>query len=290
MPDMEKTSVKAVYQQILNRLQSAVGAEEASPQAYWLLEGLFGKKRMDVIMDAPLQLVPEAKEQLEDVLRRLEKGEPIQYVLGEAPFYGRSFKVNRAVLIPRPETEELVQLICGQYGSKQDLKLLDIGTGSGCIATTLALELPGPKVYAIDVSADALLLAEENARRLGAEAEFIECNILEDYPTTLPSLDIIVSNPPYVMRKEASLMKANVLDWEPAVALFVEDEDPLLFYRCIACLARKQLKKGGRLYFEINESCGKEVVEMLEKQGFSDIAIHQDLQGKPRMVEARWRE
>lgn len=288
MSDIENTSSKAIYQLILHRLLPVAGAGEASPQAYWLLEELFRKKRTDVIMDSPLQLNQEQMEQLEAVLQRLEKGEPIQYVLGAAPFYGRSFRVNRSVLIPRPETEELVQLIYRQHAGQEHLQLLDIGTGSGCIAISLALELNAAKVYALDVSIDALQLAQENARTLGAEVDFLECNILTAYPANIPPLDLIVSNPPYVMRKEAQLMKANVLDWEPGLALFVEDEGPLLFYRRIARLATEHLKANGWLYFEINESCGAAVVRMLDSLGFKQVMIRQDLQGKDRMVQAQW--
>jgi release factor glutamine methyltransferase len=286
MPDFPN-SIKALFQLIQQRLMQLMDAPEAGQQAYWLLESLYGRSRTDVIMNRPLQLSSKEEEKLEEVLERLEQHEPIQYVLGEAPFYEHVFKVNTAVLIPRPETEELVYLICRRHAQEPGLQLLDIGTGSGCIAISLALCLPGAVVSAVDVSPSALKVAQENARLLGANVQFFETDILEGFQPELSRQDIIVSNPPYVRELEKSLMKANVMNWEPHTALFVKDTDPLLFYRRIAHLAGMHLKEGGWLYFEINEAYGKQVADLLEQQGFMEVEILKDLQKKDRMVQAQ---
>lgn len=262
-------------------------APEATQQTYWLLEALHKKTRTDVIVDAPVALRTEDEKALEEVLQRLERHEPIQYVLGEAPFYGYVFSVNPSVLIPRPETEELVELICRRHAQEKGLQLLDIGTGSGCIAISLALCLPEAGVSALDVSAEALAVARKNAERLQADVQFFRTNILEEYPEELPLLDVVVSNPPYVREMEKSLMKPNVMNWEPHTALFVKDADPLLFYRRIAELASEHLKEKGWLYFEINEAYGQQVAEMLGEFGFREVLVLQDLQGKDRMVQAQ---
>lgn len=279
------TTVKDFLNKLEERLGTFLPETEVRPHAFWLLEAFYGKKRTDFLVNNPLRLKPEVQEKLEEALDRLEKQEPIQYVLGEAPFYGRSFTVNPSVLIPRPETEELVQLILSRHGGQKGLRLLDVGTGSGIIAISLALELMEPQVYAVDVSGSALEIAEENARKLEASVEFIKADILDSVPP-MPPMDLVVSNPPYVRWQEAEQMQANVLDWEPHLALFVENHDPLIFYRHIAIMARQQLINGGFLYFEINEAFGQEVVQMLTESGFSRASIHQDMQGKDRMVSA----
>lgn len=272
---------------IRDRLSQRLGPEEAGQQAYWLLEALFDKSRTDVMMDRPFKLTEEEAEKLERSLQRLAAHEPIQYVLGQAPFYGRWFKVRPGVLIPRPETEELVHRIISRHQQNRALKILDIGTGSGCIAISLALELAGSRVMALDVSEAALALAKENAVRLQADVQFIQADILKEVPAEAEGLDILVSNPPYVMEREAQLMQPNVLEWEPHLALFVKNDDPLLFYRRITEHATKLLKPGGSLYFEINEACGDGVAELLRQAGFTAIAILKDMQGKDRMAEAR---
>ena len=286
MSDFPNSS-KALFQYIQQRLLSFMEGPEAGQQAYWLLEALYGKSRTDVILDSSLQLEPQEKDALEKLLQRLEAHEPIQYVLGEAPFFRHVFRLNSAVLIPRPETEELVELICRRHSRERGLQLLDIGTGSGCIAISLALCLPEARVSALDVSAAALEVAQENARLLGADVRFFHENILKAYPAELPPLDVVVSNPPYVRELEKSLMKPNVMNWEPHTALFVTDADPLLFYRRIASLAAQQLKEGGWLYFEINEAYGQEVATLLEGLGFAGVEVLQDLHGKDRMVQAQ---
>jgi len=220
---------------------------------------------------------------------RLLAYEPLQYVLGEADFYGLKFKVNPHVLIPRPETEELVQWIkndiTGIASVGEGRSLLDIGAGSGCIALTLKLQLPQLAVTALDVSPLALKVVQENAERLGADINLINMDILDQEATkTLPTYDYIVSNPPYVLTKDKAEMQSNVLEYEPHLALFVPDNDPLLFYRQIAWLSRKHLKTGGALYFEIHEKQAIGIKSILEAMGFQNIVIQKDMSNKDRMV------
>lgn len=231
------------------------------------------------------------KLEIKEIIEQLQKYKPLQYILGKADFYGRTFRVNPSVLIPRPETEELIEHICNdrQQEAEKPVTILDIGTGSGCIAITLAKELPRADVVAIDISPDALETARENARALHAPVTFIPCDILDTgrAEAAIPFLfDVIVSNPPYVMEREKETMEANVLEYEPPLALFVSDSDPLLFYRAIARFGRKKLKKGGRLYLEINALCGPDTVRLLEQEGYHSIQLIRDLSDKDRMVKA----
>ena len=210
-------------------------------------------------------------------------GKPLQYVLGQAHFFGRDFEVGTAVLIPRPETEELVDWILSECNSG---KGVDIGTGSGCIAITLALESPHLSMTGIDNSPQALNIAKKNAANLGADVSFELNNILSETDLKFGDSDLIVSNPPYVTCEDKKYMVARVLEYEPTLALFPNGDDPLIFYKRISHLAKYWLKPGGRLYFEINEKFGPEVVEILQKEKFSAIELRKDLQGKDRMVRA----
>lgn len=223
-----------------------------------------------------------------DILSQLKTSKPIQYILGETDFYGRTFRVNPAVLIPRPETEELVKWVVETVSTK-NISLLDIGTGSGCIAISLKIEIPEAVVVAIDLSADALALAQENASLHKAVVTFIEKDVLQMHPTDLATtFDMVVSNPPYIALAEKDSMKANVLANEPHLALFVPNTNPLIFYERIAALAQAKLNLGGFLFFEINEHFGKEVLALLVKKGFKHVELRQDLSGKDRMVKAQW--
>jgi release factor glutamine methyltransferase len=219
------------------------------------------------------------------IIQRLKQSEPLQYILGETEFYGRNFTVTPSVLIPRPETEELVEWVI-KDNQHFTGKILDIGTGSGCIAISLALQIPLAQVFALDISVNALKVARYNANSLNAQVHFIEADILNYEHITPTSFDIIVSNPPYVCNNEKTVMQANVLDYEPHIALFVEDEDPLLFYRNIAHFAVKSLTPGGKLYCEINEAFGAETVELFAGIGLSQIELHIDINGKNRMIKA----
>jgi release factor glutamine methyltransferase len=264
------------YSEALLRLYSK---NEAETLTTWLFEEILGKKRTDILRDEPIEQLPEA---LETAMGQLLSGTPVQYILGFAPFYGREFFVSPAVLIPRNETEELVHLIIKE-NQKIGVRLLDIGTGSGCIPITLALEMNETIVYAVDVSEEALEMAIKNASKLKAIVTFEKLDILKD-EIPFHDLDIVVSNPPYVRYSEKKNMHRNVLDHEPHLALFVYDEDPLLFYRVIAEKAKKVLKPGGKLYFEINEALGKDIQKLLESLGYSQVRVLKDLNDKERMV------
>lgn len=256
--------------------------EEAENLVFWLLEHHLGLKRLDLHAAIPSEF-PSAL--LAD-FQRLLRGEPIQYILGEAPFYGRFFAVTRDTLIPRNETEELVHLIIKE-NPKPGLRVLDLGTGTGCIPITLALELKNPEILALDVSITALEVARKNAATLGAQVEFLEGDLLGSIPV-VASLDLIVSNPPYVPLRDQAEMHANVVDFEPHLALFVPDEDPLLFYRAIGKWGHQLLKPRGKLYLEIYENLAEELVQLLRLQGYLQVQVHPDLNGKNRMITCHW--
>ncbi|MCF8371023.1 MAG: peptide chain release factor N(5)-glutamine methyltransferase [Bacteroidales bacterium] len=228
-------------------------------------------------------------EKLATITEGLKKYRPIQYLLGETEFYGLKFKIGPAVLIPRPETEELVQWIIESFRDGNPT-ILDIGTGSGCIAVSLAKFIQGSKVFALDVSTYALEIAQKNARLNKTTVSFYVDDILK--PQTkinLPLFDCIVSNPPYVKEQEKELMQKNVLDNEPHLALFVPDNDALVFYHAICNFAKQHLKKGGWLYFEINEQLGESAVELMQTKGFSNVELKKDLFDKDRMVRGSWK-
>lgn len=230
-------------------------------------------------------ILSECKErELENIIFRLQKNEPIQYIRGFAEFDGRRFKVASGVLIPRPETVELVELVARENASAR--RLLDIGTGSGCIAISLDKKLPEAEVEAWDISEDALAIARENNKELAADVTFLQRDVLSDDWKKAPSFDVIVSNPPYVTEAEKKDMDANVLDWEPELALFVPDDDPLRFYRRIADLGRELLLPDGKLYFEINQAYGRETAHILEMNQYHDVRVIRDIFGKERIVTA----
>jgi len=278
---MQPNSTYAAWMASLSRQLTSYSKEEAENLVFWLLEHHLGFKRSDLHEAIPAKF-PSAL--LED-FQRLMTGEPIQYILGQAPFYGRSFAVTRDTLIPRNETEELVHLILKENPSS-GLRILDLGTGTGCIPISLALELKNSDVYALDVSAAALAVARQNAAQLGATIHFIEGSLGE--PIDLPLLDLIVSNPPYVPLRDQAEMHVNVLNFEPHLALFVPDEDPLVFYRAIGEWGQQLLKSGGKLYLEIYENLADELVQLLLSQGYEQLRVQQDLNGKNRMLSAIW--
>lgn len=247
------------------------------------LEELKGWKRVDLAMQPEAFLSGDEIGEWNAVLNQLEQQKPIQYIFGKAHFYGLEFFVNKNTLIPRPETEELVEWIITENQARGMIKVLDIGTGSGCIAISLTKNLPDAAVYAIDVSKGALEMAKKNATHNNAEVTFWQKDILQ--ADSLPEqFDIIVSNPPYVRNLEKEEIKKNVLEHEPHLALFVDDNDALLFYRKIALLGKSALKENGRLYFEINQYLGNETVEMLEEMGYNNVTLKQDIYGNDRMV------
>ncbi|MGQ2982587.1 peptide chain release factor N(5)-glutamine methyltransferase [Flavobacterium sp.] len=269
----------------LNTLTPLYDAMEAESFFSIALSELKGWKRSDVALNPDAVLSDEEITKWNDVLEELEKQRPIQYIFGKTHFYGLEFEVNENTLIPRPETEELVEWIIKENQHKGKIKVLDIGTGSGCIAISLANNLLMAEVSAIDVSEKALAVAEKNAEANGVTVHFLLKNILEteELPGTY---DIIVSNPPYVRELEKAEIRPNVLEFEPHLALFVEDTDPLLFYRKIALLAKAGLAQNGMLYFEINQYLGNETVEMLESYGYKNVTLKKDIYGNDRMVSA----
>lgn len=252
---------------------------EAENLIQWLLEHHLGLRRVDIMRFLEEKDLPQA---LTRDFERLKTGEPIQYILGHGPFYGREFKVSPATLIPRNETEELVNLIIKE-NPQSKLRILDVGTGTGCIPITLALEMKEAEVFGVDISEEALEIATFNAKKLKARVTFTKCDILLEVPK-LSGLDILVSNPPYIPMEEKELMHRNVLDFEPHVALFVSARDPLIFYKKIAETGLNLLNPLGKIYFEINERYGSTVAELLSESGYKNVRILQDLNGKERIV------
>ena len=275
------------YRQLWQRLVPVYGEGEAQAIARLIYEVRYGLTLSDLLMGRDSS-VPQ--DELEQIAIRLEQQEPVQYILGQTEFCGRTFVVNKHVLIPRPETAELCQWIVLGNGLQGCKKILDIGTGSGCIAITLAAEMPEAEVTAWDISEEALKVAEENAKRTDVHVKFEQVDILH-LPSSILHLtsafDLIVSNPPYICNKERETMETNVLEHEPHTALFVPDNDPLLFYRAIAQYGQTALKEGGWLYFEINPLYAEPLQDMLSKMSYHDIEIKGDQYGKQRMIRAK---
>jgi len=278
--------LKTYKSTFLQELSPLYDEKEIESFFYIVLESFHNKKRIDLALNPEMEMDAVQLLRWESVLADLKKEKPIQYILGETEFYGLPFLVNENILIPRPETEELVEWILEstKYEEQSEkLKILDIGTGSGCITISLAKNLPNAQVSAIDVSEKALDTAHKNAEINKVDVIFFLKNILETEVLD-EKYDIIVSNPPYVRNLEKEEIKPNVLQYEPHLALFVEDNDALLFYRKIAELAKKNLSENGKLYFEINQYLGKETIELLEEMGFKNIDLKKDIYGNDRMI------
>ena len=278
------------YQQFWQSLTPLYDAGEAQAIVRTVLDVEYGMTLTDIICGKVNELSSDEERNLEEIIARLQNGEPVQYVLGEADFAGRTFHVEPGVLIPRPETAELCQWIEEDVSSleaDERKQILDICTGSGCIAITLGLNIPNSEVTGWDISEDALRIAQGNVEMLKARNVRIEYQNALMLPKTAETADIIVSNPPYICEKEKADMEKNVLEHEPSIALFVPDEDPLKFYRAIAEYASSALKSEGALYFEINPIYEKETREMLEELGFKDIETKEDAFGKKRMMKAK---
>lgn len=277
--------VGEMVRRLTNELAPLYGSGEAKAMTRLIFHYLKGWSQTDLVINADRPVSEYLLEKIVSITSRLSAGEPLQYVIGEARFYGMNLKVNPDVLIPRPETEELVDLIVKE-NRESDLRVLDIGTGSGAIAMALARNLKFPEITAIDVSEAALEVARENARELNARIKFIRCDIFEWHPEP-DSLDIIVSNPPYIAEREMSGMESNVLDYEPHEALFVPDDDPLVYYRRIAKIGRSALATGGRIYFEINPLYADMLVEMMMAECYSNVTVIQDISHRKRFLCAR---
>ena len=264
--------------------------QEISTFFYWLTQEYLNLSRLDIALAPNKKIAPESVVKFEEAIRRLLKEEPIQYIIGETSFYGLPIKVNKHVLIPRPETEELVEWMLSELPQAHNdrLNILDIGTGSGCIAIALAKELPNADVTAIDLSIEALKVARENAKINEVSVTFLQQDVLslQKWPSRC---DIIVSNPPYVRKLEKKQMRANVVENEPGLALWVEDEDPLVFYDKIASLASSSLFPSGKLFLEINEAFGQATAELVGKENFS-TKLRKDMFGKDRMLMGHLRK
>jgi release factor glutamine methyltransferase len=279
-------TVKEITNIFRTELAGIYSPHEARQIIWIIFEHLHGWSKTDMMLQEDTKLTVSDHLFIQKALERLKKHEPIQYIIGKTEFFGLSFKVNSSVLVPRPETEELVQWIIEGIHENKSPNILDIGTGSGCIAITLAKFIPEAKVYAWDVSPEALKTAESNALEIEAKVNFDLKDILRTDPGKNENYDIIVSNPPYVRNSEKELILPNVLDYEPHLALFVRDDDPLLFYRKIAEFAVKTLTKDGMLFFEINRDFGEATKKLLTHKGFSNVELRKDLSGNYRMIKA----
>lgn len=282
-------TIQTAFTQIISTLAPIHDQREAANIAHIVMEHVTGLSKMDRIVYKDRELTHQQSIQLQEALKALQEHQPVQYVTGSSWFYGMEFQVNANVLIPRPETEELVEWIVQDVRDSKlpDRRILDIGTGSGAIPIALKKELPAATVWAVDVSEGALDTARSNAQQQKLQVHFEQMDILNTTVTgLLPMFDIIVSNPPYICQRERMDMQEQVVAYEPSIALFVPDNDALLFYRTIGLLAKEKLNQGGALYFEINEAFGKETAELLREQGYVDVEVKKDLFGKDRMVKA----
>lgn len=279
-------SVGELRRKLRDILSGKYGLRESEAMTRLIFAVLKGWNITDLIIHEGEDCSEFTIRRIREILQRLDNDEPLQYILGEARFFGMDFVVRPGVLIPRPETEELCEIIIHNEKRKKDLRVLDVGTGSGCIAVTLALNLPFSEVTAIDLSEQALETASENIERFHAHVRLLHADIFDYNPGT-ECYDLIVSNPPYVLEKEKIYMDSNVLDHEPSSALFVKDTDPIIYYRRLAILGEKSLTSGGRIYFEINPLCRDEIKIMLKESGYRDIEIREDMSGKARFIIAR---
>lgn len=279
-------TLQVAYQHIVSELSTVYDNTETLAMANMVLENISGHNKLSRIANKELILNDDEKEKLYIVVRELLSCKPIQYVLNEAWFYNHKFYVNEFVLIPRQETEELVELIINSEVKKENI--LDIGTGSGCIPITLKKKLPVANITSIDVSVDAIEVAKKNAENLNAAINFIELDFLNEsnWPF-LKSFDIIISNPPYIKQTESIAMHKNVVAYEPHIALFVADDDPLIFYKKIASFGKNHLSKNGKIFVEINEALGIETVALFESHGYK-ATLKKDMQGKDRMIVAEF--
>ena len=274
---------RTLFKELVSSVTTDEGQDEIHSIIYRLLEKFANVSRSDVLSEKRKELSPEEEQKLNAAVQRINSHEPVQYIIGECEFMGRRFIVNESVLIPRPETEELVNHILSSVDRNRRLRVLDIGTGSGCIPITLALEIPDTEIMATDISITALRTAEENARHLNANVTFIQHDILkEELPFS--DLDVVISNPPYVTEDEKPFIRKNVLDYEPHEALFVPKDDPLIFFKIIISRAKAKMKAGGMIFFEIHEEMGTEMEELMKGTGLTNVEISKDMSGHDRLA------
>lgn len=270
------------------RLVPQYGKGEADALTQLAMEHVFCRGKVDLLLSLDKEAGEPRIEMIDRITGRLLTGEPIQYILGEETFMGFKLKVTSDVLIPRPETEQLVELVAGAEGNAADLRVLDAGTGSGAIAIALSRNLRFPQVTAVDISDKALVVAQENASALHAPVKFVKGDMLTLDAANFGPFDVIVSNPPYVLNSEKSSMESNVLEHEPAGALFVDDSDPLEFYLALESFARKGgLVPGGRMYFEVNPLTIRELADKMEHEGWEDVTVSRDSFGSKRFLSAK---
>ena len=286
-------TIHQAYQQLSSKLYDLYDYREAEQIAGWVMENISGLSKMDRMLNKNLPMSTPQKELYEKYSSELLTYKPVQYVLQEAWFYGMRLFVDENVLIPRPETEELVDWVIREIKTDQSeprkddskLTILDIGTGSGCIAIAIKKNLPHEDVLAIDLSEGALEVAKKNAMAQGVCIQFMQLDFLQESDwEMIPPVDIIISNPPYIPASDKAGMQKNVLEFEPHLALFTDDNDPLVFYKKIASFARKRLKAGGRIFVEVHESNGEQAAQLFSKSGFGRIELRKDMQGKERMI------
>ncbi len=277
---------REVFRQLRDVASELYGEAEGGQVAEMIVLSKGGITRNELLVEPNKELVIN---DLEEIVRELREWRPVQYIIGVASFDDMELEVGEGVLIPRPETEELVEWIASE--AKQSAKIVDVCTGSGCIALALRRRVPKSKVWGIDISAEALAIARRNAEKYASDVLLVEGDALGDFTKKVDAkVDVVVSNPPYIPLSDKKLMRRNVIDHEPQIALFVEDDDPLLFYRSIARTARQMLSEGGKLYFEIYENFAHEMEDMLRTEGYANIVVREDFRAKPRMICAQKRE
>lgn len=277
-------TLKDIRYYLLKELHGTYPEQEISAITNLILKTHFGIDRLHIISDPGLSVSTDTATRLVEICNELKTGKPVQHILGETSFYDCIIKVNNKTLIPRPETEELVDLIIKENSDYQG-EIIDFGTGSGCIAIALKKNLPRAHVFGIDISEDALVMARSNATLNNADVSFFSADIFNPDPQLISQAGIIVSNPPYVLESEKQFMSRNVIDFEPHNALFVPDENPLMFYNAITALSGRILEPGGKIYFEINEKQGLKMVRLLESEGFTEVKIIDDINGRNRIVK-----
>jgi release factor glutamine methyltransferase len=287
-------TLQLVYRQLLAQLYEIYDSREAANIADWVIEHVTGQRKIERIVYKDLPVSAEQQQTLQTITSELLQHKPVQYVLQEAWFCNMKLYVNENVLIPRSETEELVEWVAEEFSGfglqvsgDQKLSLLDVGTGSGCIAIAIKKRIINAEVYAIDISTEALKVAQHNAAQQNLEINYLQCDFLgKSQWEQLPVFDIIVSNPPYIKKSEDQAMAPNVLKYEPHVALFVPDEDALKFYKAITHFAETHLYVNGSIFVEINEALGAQVTDLFKQSGFKNVMLKKDLQGKDRMIKA----